>query len=286
METIVPPAFATPPTMALEPVGHCIYCGALEGMLTKEHIIPSGLNGSLVLPKSSCKQCQSITSLIEEKVLKGFLYNSRLTLGMRTSGKRWQQPKSIKMILTTATGGSYKRYVPLAEMSAMLMLPMFVPPKFMTTCAPFVPDAGIEVMALPNVMVGKSLARLLQSYGAVGIKGKNHIDVPAFSRMLSKIAYAYHVAMRGSFPREESPALAVMFGVRTDMGTWVGCKDHTPLKGHKNVWHEIGFEDTNTVSGHPCTLVHISLFDQFKPCTYTVVTRAPNWQILTRAHLV
>jgi hypothetical protein len=42
------------------PVGYCIYCQATDE-LTNEHILPFGLSGTAVLPKSSCKACAKIT---------------------------------------------------------------------------------------------------------------------------------------------------------------------------------------------------------------------------------
>src|SRR5689334_18963196 len=38
-------------------VGSCVYCGAGQGELTREHIVPLGLGGTFVLPASSCKRC-------------------------------------------------------------------------------------------------------------------------------------------------------------------------------------------------------------------------------------
>ena len=43
------------------PVGRCIYCGSTD-TLTDEHIIPLALNGTGLLPKSSCVACAKITN--------------------------------------------------------------------------------------------------------------------------------------------------------------------------------------------------------------------------------
>ncbi|WP_217539485.1 HNH endonuclease, partial [Stenotrophomonas sp. GbtcB23] len=52
-------------SLRLAPVGASIYCGATDGRLTEEHIIPKGLGGTLVLPQASCDDCAAITSLFE-----------------------------------------------------------------------------------------------------------------------------------------------------------------------------------------------------------------------------
>ncbi len=52
-----------------EPANHCVYCGAVEGKFTNEHILAQSLGGAgIVLPKSSCHKCQDVTSLFEREV--------------------------------------------------------------------------------------------------------------------------------------------------------------------------------------------------------------------------
>lgn len=52
----------------LPPAGFCIYCGVREPekILTKEHIIPFSLGGTLELPKASCLSCADVTKKIEQ----------------------------------------------------------------------------------------------------------------------------------------------------------------------------------------------------------------------------
>ncbi len=51
------------PAHVFDPVGRCIYCGrGPDAKLTKEHIIPYGLNGHLILPAASCEICAAKTS--------------------------------------------------------------------------------------------------------------------------------------------------------------------------------------------------------------------------------
>lgn len=63
----------------------------------------------------------------------------------------------------------------------------------------------------------------LLRHGAVGIRGRQRIDIGNFLRYLCKIAYGFHVATRGEFSREESPALSLLLAQRQDFGNWVGC---------------------------------------------------------------
>ena len=53
-------------------IGRCIYCG-LDGRverLTREHVIPKGLNGSLIFSAASCEACRVLTARFEEEVLR------------------------------------------------------------------------------------------------------------------------------------------------------------------------------------------------------------------------
>jgi hypothetical protein len=65
------------------PVGTCIYCGkTAPSPLTLEHILPQGLGGGLILPKSSCEPCRKITQKIEETCLRNILLPYRLRVGL------------------------------------------------------------------------------------------------------------------------------------------------------------------------------------------------------------
>jgi hypothetical protein len=53
-------------------IGRCIYCGR-DGRverLTREHIIPKGLNGSVIFSGASCESCRVLTARFEEEVLR------------------------------------------------------------------------------------------------------------------------------------------------------------------------------------------------------------------------
>lgn len=83
----------------------------------------------------------------------------------------------------------------------------------------------------------------LLRYGAVDIHGRQRIDIGNFLRYLCKIAYGSHVATRGEFTRDESPALSLLLGQRHDFGNWVGC---VPLEkpARRGVdWHQIDLVD-------------------------------------------
>lgn len=79
-----------------KPVGKCIYCGSTEN-LGNEHIIPYGLNGQWILPKSSCEICAKITAEFEKDVLRGMFLEARTSLGLKTRNKE-HRPALLPLI--------------------------------------------------------------------------------------------------------------------------------------------------------------------------------------------
>jgi hypothetical protein len=272
--TLTPPIR---PTERLTPVDCCIYCGSRAG-LSDEHVIPRGLNGTVVLPAATCEAHRAITSRIESQVQKsGFLSHPRLVLGMR-SYKPKRKSNDIKVTFIAHDQTRFKKALPRAEAAVMLLLPMFTPPRYLTHSHPVAASNGIDIRAIDSTTVGRqSLRAMLSRHNAVGVAGTLRIDMSAFVRVLCKMAYGYHVAIRGSFDRDDSPALAVLLGERRDFGTWVGCLDDAPNVRSLD-WHHVDIQDVETSAGPTCTIVRISLFNYLVPCTYAVVTRASDWR--------
>lgn len=69
--------------LSYPPVGHCIYCSGTDN-LTREHIVPFGLNRNAVLPAASCARCRQITSAFEFQVLRGPMRAVRLLRKLRS----------------------------------------------------------------------------------------------------------------------------------------------------------------------------------------------------------
>lgn len=53
-------------------IGRCIYCarsGRAE-RLTREHVVPKGLNGTIIFSGASCESCRVVTARFEEEILR------------------------------------------------------------------------------------------------------------------------------------------------------------------------------------------------------------------------
>lgn len=198
----------------------CMYCGETEN-LTKEHIIPLGMGGNLVFPKSSCQKCASVTSRDERNVLRKFMYEGRLA-GNLPSRRKKKQPKTFKRILTREDGVEFTKDLLVNSGISVINFPIFNEPGILSGESPV---SGISISEIGTIHLNvESTHELNSNEGVTGFKFQDEIDVSSFCKVLSKIAYGYHVYTEGLFPREESPALAIIHDTENQYGKWIGSK--------------------------------------------------------------
>lgn len=106
-----------------EALGECMYCRSKDE-LTDEHIIPYGLWGKMVLPKSSCKACAAITSEFERRVLRGFMHEGRI-VGNSPSRRKKRRPKTISKSIFDPGERLSVRPVPGGEAFSQITMPVF-----------------------------------------------------------------------------------------------------------------------------------------------------------------
>lgn len=115
-----------------DPIGRCIYCDATDVELTDEHIIPEGLGGATILPKSSCKICAAITCRAETRLLRGMMWPFRVRMGLigkrRKGGKSKKIPKTWTANIIGADEKVKQLSVSLDQHPTDLTLPYFGPP--------------------------------------------------------------------------------------------------------------------------------------------------------------
>ncbi len=107
------------------PVGRCIYCGKSQDelpsgfKLTKEHIIPSGLRGDLILPGASCKapergggwSCSAQTGRFEGQYLREANDGLRTYLGV--FGNRRKRERRTEIPFTISVPDQDGKEIPL-----------------------------------------------------------------------------------------------------------------------------------------------------------------------------
>lgn len=257
------------------PVNHCIYCGSATDELTDEHIIPFGLNGNLVLPKSSCAKCARVTSEIERLVLRGYMENGRRAMGISSRHKKHKKPPFVPVKFITGDT-LLDGKMPIESGFHAVHLPIFSTPLVLSGETGDFREKGIEIVGIYTLHIGDA-KKALQDYHAEGIRLHARLDINSFVRMLAKISYSYYVAEKGAFPMEESPILPIIIRQDGHVSRWIGCLEEHPLtKPGSEALHLLDITEIKGLDNSICSVVRIKLFSTTSGPTYSVVVRICN----------
>lgn len=207
-----------------DPVGKCIYCGSTSDELTDEHIVPFALNGNWILPKSSCKNCASITGKFEMDVLRGPFSDVRTTLNLRTRNKK-KRPSHLSLKIKRKGHEEWEviQLTPEENYTTATFLE-FAPPAYLDGRAY---EKGILVTAISIIYIGGNIEELIRKYNIESIEGTVTYNAgSSFERLLAKIAYGFTVAHLGVDNFEESFLQKIILGEEDTAGKYVGgCPD-------------------------------------------------------------
>lgn len=205
-----------------DPVGHCIYCGAMNN-LQKEHILPFGLSGTATLPSSTCSKCATVTGEQERRVLRGFMYDLRIYLGLKSRSKYKNAPQEYPLTIIRE-GVQETVMLPLDEYPILLAFPVFSPPAFLN---PSGYTNGIRIKSIETVSFGPKPAEVLRNLGATSISQTQDQEPVSFARVIAKIAYAL-AAAKGDIDKIKGDPLVLpaILGNTDDIGRWVGTLDY------------------------------------------------------------
>jgi hypothetical protein len=207
----------------LLPVSKCIYCGTQHDVLSDEHVVPYGLSGNLVLPKSSCSACAVITSKLEMKLLRGHWWPYRQFLGLKSRRSKQNLPE-LEVTIEHADGAKTAATLPMSKHSFAMEFHL-APPTIL---------AGRLNADVPYA--AKVFMRTLGSMpGVVRVRGKIHrltpleklnipvnFNAPDLCRFLAKIAHSYAIYRRGSDACEEYFLPRFVLGEEAGAMTYVG----------------------------------------------------------------
>jgi hypothetical protein len=261
MVFIQAPIEITTPPKRYPPVGHCIYCGVYSKKLTKEHIIAHGLAGdSLILPKSSCRDCADKTRDSETACLRHLWWPFRTRMGLPSSGKQPPESFTVRQMKVTKThdDGSIESYDKIAE---TIVEPMEFPLVFLALKFSFPgliigrdPNAGID-----NEVIGRISNEEVRKF-APGDKDGFRIapmNVDAYCRMLAKIAHSYAVAELG--PNSFRPVLREFIRGKILEQAWHWIGSDTAVPPAEQHLHDIQWS-APTVNGINYVMVSLRLF--------------------------
>lgn len=165
-----------------EPANRCIYCPDGKPPFTKEHVVPRGMGGGMILPKASCKKCQKTINEIETYCMRGPFLSHRLKLGL----VQYLHELGDSLPMTFSSGSeTFERRFPLDEYPGYLVLP--------------------QLSGVPGMLVGNPPQRLLaasfklwaieeelRALGGIGnARLVANFDMDKFSRAIAKIAHGF-----------------------------------------------------------------------------------------------
>jgi hypothetical protein len=241
------------------PFGECIYCGS-DSDLGKEHIVPHGLGGTFVLPKSSCSSCAKITSKFELDVLRGELWPVRIHRALQSRRKHKYAPNLYPLSIVR-NGAEESIQLPLKDYPILVPFLDFTPPR-KAIGAPS--KSGIDVQGVVTLAFGPDPVNVLRSTGAQTIRPHVRTHPVQFARMIAKIGYSMAAAV-GSLHliSGASPIRDVILGTNPCIGDYVGTTTE-PLVRHDNLLHRIAIHAMPDIGQ---LVAEVQLFsDSSAPC--------------------
>lgn len=176
------------------PVGHCIFCGSADHVLTDEHIIPLALNGNLILPEASCHACADITKKFEQTVARLIYGPFRLKHGFRTRRKK-DRPSTLPVYSLDNQGNEKKIEISLNQYPNIYLTVDAPPPGILIGNAPSNrnPELTLGLRGDPI-----DLKRSMDSLSIDQIITRHKFEWGAFFQQLAKIGHTFAYAiMRG-----------------------------------------------------------------------------------------
>lgn len=249
------------------PVWSCIYCSdgivkeATKRKLGKEHIIPFGLGGTQILPRSSCKNCARVTGKVEETCQHMMLGATRIRLNLPTRNPG-ERPSELTMVWQTRDGQLEETRVSASEFPLVIPGLKLPPPGILTGTPPHGKIAGEFWAAFPNDEVRKSLKD-----GGPGLRiatFNNHV----FCQMLAKIAHSFAVAEWGQLSFKPL-LLDLILGRSQTADYWVGGNMSSTTPDPSGL-HRI-HATRERIDGIEYVIVYLTLFCMFGAPEYRIV---------------
>ena len=244
------------------PFNRCIYCGAEDiDALSREHVVPYGLFGSIILLKASCPACRKITASFENDCLRN-MYGPARAHGKYPSREKRRGRKSRDTIDKYLDNGTRERIS--AHMS-----PNFIPAiKFRYPPGILIGDMHANTHVDVHIIVNSNQPTAAKG-AAIGFR----FHYQSFIRLIAKIAHgiaATHWDL-GSF----KPTLLDLI-LKSDMQkmVFIGAGEFSPPfrsnTGDAN--HKIRSDVITVPNGQFAITHYIQLFGHAGAPTYQVIS--------------
>jgi hypothetical protein len=242
-------------------VGECIYCGARDVPLRREHAVPYGINGPWTLLRASCDNCAQITHKFERDALRSLWPAVRNVLGMQT--RRPRERSSTLPLVVSREGTRETVQVSRAEYPIYLPTPLFPAPGIV--CGRPLRQGVFTNIEMLHI-AGPSFKEAGVRFPGAEFVGINTNFSPTdFARTIAKIALCGAVYALGPV-FDGSPIRNVDLGTEPHIGHWVGCWEGTELNKPSGL-HAMQIRCSSGTEVH----VVLRLFAQFGAPEYHVV---------------
>jgi hypothetical protein len=165
------------------PAKRCIYCPNPHGPYTREHVIPRGMGGGMILPEASCSDCQKSINEIETYCMRGPFLSHRLATGLVNHSK--DLGDTIKMPIIV-DGVRQEREFPVEQYPKFLVLPQLHDPPGIV--GGHSADGNFGRVSF-SIWGDEEELRDLNAEGNAILRDGYNLD--SFARMLAKMAHGY-----------------------------------------------------------------------------------------------
>lgn len=250
--------------VVFSPVGKCIYCLSTNPPLGKEHIIPYGLGGNLILPRSSCRICARITGEDERFCLREMLGTVRIRQRMPTR-RPVDGPTTLPIEFVGGDGTRSREEVPVAKYPHHCMGYVFPPPGIMHE-----DHATDEIRGDVVFLTFEPELRAHRRAGERTLLKIGTFNALKFMRMLAKIAHAHAVAKVGVDAFE--PLLPELILRKAKTVSWLvgGDAGRASLAADPSSSHDLFLEHIQT-EGPTFLAVSVRLFAFAAMPTYRII---------------
>jgi hypothetical protein len=206
--------------LSYDPARVCIYCGDTVSQLTREHIIPLCMGGTVELPAASCLKHAKLTSQIELKVARECYGTHRAFEGVKTRRKKEREEllaKTVQVEGIDLMGQSVSAHIANRDIPRLPISMHLTPPIFLQAH-----DEESKLTLHCNTHDPKQLEELRKKLRWEKISVHSPaIDPSAFIRVLAKIGHAAACAEYG-FGKFESVLIPTILNEETLLQKYVG----------------------------------------------------------------
>lgn len=188
--------------MRFDPVGYCVYCDASESKdgtpLTDEHIIPEGMGGILVLPRSSCAECAAVTTRFERHFMRDMYGPVRAVMDLYGKRRKATRPTTLPFRLDSNTNTVQ---VDVSDYPFTLAMPLLDAPGMVIgrrtpSALPDLRGPG-RIWRWQTPHAEQQTRQLMAKYGSRRGGTTQNIYLTDFLKLIAKVAHCFVIATHG-----------------------------------------------------------------------------------------